>query len=505
MVGCGNSNNPPADTAAGNKPLVINLAGSDMGYLTPYSHYPRGPGIFKMNLVFDSLLERGEKGYIPWLAEEWKIAPGEKIYTFTLRKGAKWHDGMPVTAADVKFTFEYVTKYPPVLDELHIDGKNVIEKIEIINDYKVNVIVSSPNATILGRLGNVRMLPKHIWEKIEDPRRFTSPEALIGSGPYRLKEYHKEQGAYQLERFKDYWGPKPKVDIVQFIPVSDSILAFNKGEIDLTMISPDLLDRYENNKEFMIKKNPAFWGYRLVFNMEKCPEFKDKNIRQAFAFAINKDELVEKVARGAAVPGSAGYLSVDHIWYNPNVMRYNFDINKAKELLQGKKLAFTLLISNVTEEVRIAELMKISLGEVGIDLTVKSCDGKTRDATARKGDYEILLTGHGGWGGDADILRVAYAFERTSNQSPSANNIYGYSNEEVNLLCQQQLAEMDWEKRKNLIFQLQELIAKEIPQIPLYNTTGYIVYRPGKYDGWRYMFDHHEVTHNKLSYLERDY
>ncbi len=496
MAGCGSQ--PSSETSVDAKPLIINLAGGDVGYLTPYNHYPRGPGIYKMNLVFDSLLERGETGYVPWLAKSWEITPDGKMYTFVLRKGAKWHDGTPVTIADVKFTFEYCVKNSPVGDQLKIDGKSIIDRMEIVNEDTITIRVDKPNATLLGRLGNVRIIPQHIWQKVEDPRKFTTPEALIGCGPYMITEYHKEQGAYKLEAFKEYWGPKPKVDILQFVPVSDGILAFNKGEIDLTAISPDLLSKYENKQEFRIKKNPAFWGYRLVFNMEKCPIFQDKTIRQAFAYGINKEELVEKVARGAGVEGSAGYLPVNHIWYNPSVQQYKFNIQKAQELLQGQKLTFTLLISNSNDEVRIAELMKISLAQAGINLTIKSCDGKTRDAAARKGDYEIILNGHGGWGGDADILRTIYGIKTDANPS----GIYGYKNEEINLLGQQQLAEMNEEKRKELIFRLQEVIATEVPQIPIYNTTGYLVYRPGKYDGWRYMFDHHEVTHNKLSYLE---
>lgn len=484
------------------KPLVINLAGGDSGYPTPYGHYPRGPGIYKMQMVFDSLLERGEKGYIPWLAEKWEISADGKAYLFTIRKGVKWHDGKPLTAADVKFTFEYFAKNPPVSDELTINGKSIIDSMELINDHTLKVLVNNSNATMLGRLGTVRIIPKHIWEKVEDPRKFNTPEAVIGCGPYVLKEYIKEQGAYKFEAFEEYWGPKPRVDLVQFIPVSDSILAFNKGDIDLTAVSPDLLSKYEHNKDFAVKRNPAFWGYRLVFNLEKCPALKDKDIRQAFAYAINKEELVEKVARGAGVPGSAGYLPADHVWYNANARQYAFNIDKAKELLRGQSMAFTLLISNTNEEIRIAELLKISLAQAGIQLTVKSVDGKTRDAAARNGDYELLLNGHGGWGGDADLIRTVYVSEQVTDQSPSSNGIPGYRNEQIVALCEQQFMEMDQDKRKALVFQLQELIAEEIPQIPLYNTTGYIVYRPAKYDGWRYMFDHHEVTHSKLSYLE---
>ena len=500
MGGCGSGGQSASMTADPNKPLVINLAGGDSGLPSPYSHYPRGPGTFKMNLIFDSLLERGAQGYIPWLAEKWEISPDGKVYTFTLQQGVKWHDGQPMTAYDVKFTFEYVAKNAPVSDELTIGGKNIIEAIEVVNDHTVKIVVDKPNATLLGRLGNVRIIPKHIWEKVANPKKFNTPEAVIGCGPYVLTEYDKEQGAYKFEAFKDYWGPKPRVDVLQFIPVSDSVLAFNKGEIDLTGMTPDLLAKYANNQEFIIKKNPAFWGYRLSFNLERRPELKDKLVRQAFAYAINKQEIVDKVARGAAVPASAGYLPVDHIWYNKNVRQYDFNIDKAKELLQGKKLAFTLLISS--SEARIAELIKISLAQAGIELTVKSVDGKTRDAAARSGDYEIILNGHGGWGGDVDLLRTAYASKQSSDQSPSANGIYGYSNEAINELCNQQLTEIDQMKRKELVFKLQELIAEEVPQLPIYNTTGYIVYRPAKYDGWRYMFDHHEVTHSKLSYLE---
>lgn len=501
-VGCSSNKTSGDNINSVQKPLVLNLEGGDWGYPTPYGHYSRGPGVYKMTLIFDSLLERGEEGMIPWLAEKWDISPDGKIYTFVLRKNVKWHDGQKMTAEDVKFSFEYFAKYPPVWDQLSIDGKSFVEKIDVLNDNTVKITVDKPNATLLGRIGNVKIIPKHIWEKVEDPKKFNTPEAVIGCGPYKLTDYNKEQGAYRYEAFHDYWGPKPKADVIQFIPVSDGVLAFDKGDIDLTSITPDIIAKYENKKEFKIKKNPAFWGYRLIFNMEKRPELKDKELRQAIAYAIDQNELVEKVARGAAVPASAGYLPVDHVWYNQNVKKYDYNIDKAKELLKGKKYSFTLLISNSNAEIRIAELLQISLAKAGIDLNVKSVDMKTRDAAVKNGDYEMVLNGHGGWGNDADMLRTLYANEKTSDQRPSSDGIRGYRNEQINDMCQKQLVEMDEAERKKIVFELQELIAEEVSQIPLYNTTGYIVYRPDKYDGWKYMFDHHEVTHNKLSYLE---
>lgn len=415
LTGCSNSKPSESKSDNPNKPVVISLEGGDWGYPTPFSHYSRGPGVFKMTLIFDSLLERGEKGYIPWIADKWDISKDGLIYTFTLKENVKWQDGKPMTAEDIKFSFEYFAKHPPVSNE----------------------------------------------------------------------------------------GPKQKVATLQFVPVSDSALALDKGEIDLTgSITTDILSKYQTDKEYKVMQNPAFWGYRLIFNMDKRTELKDKEIRQAFAYAIDKNELVEKVARKAAVPGNAGYLPVGHIWYNSNAKNYEFNIEKAKQLLKGNKLSFKLLTGNSNDELRIAELLKISLAKAGIDISITSADTKTRDAAIKKGNYEIVLNGHGGWGGDADLLRTAFAKEKTSNQSPSADGIPGYSNDQLNELCKQQLYEMDVAKRKAIVFKIQELIAEEIPLIPLYNTTGYVVFKPAKFDGWKYMFDHHEVTHNKLSYLD---
>ncbi len=502
IVGCSNSEKAAKKEVNANSPVVINLEGGDWGYPTPFSHYSRGPGVFKMTLIFDSLLERGEKDYIPWLASKWEISKDGLEYRFTLQDNVKWHDGKPMTAEDVKFSFEYFAKHPPVSNDLTVDGKNFIQSVEAVDSKTVLIKVEKPLAIILGKIGNTRIIPKHIWEKVDDPLKFNTPEAVIGTGPFVLKDYSKDQGAYKYVAFQDFWGPKPNVNTLQFVPVSDTVLAFDKGEIDLTGITPDILSRYENNKEYKIIKNPAFWGYRLIFNLEKRPELKEKEIRQAFAYAIDKNELVEKVARNAAVPGSAGYLPVGHIYYNPNVKNYKLNVEKAQQLLKGNQLSFKLLTGNSNDEVRIAELLKINLAKVGIELSITTADTKTRDAAIKKRDYELVLNGHGGWGGDPDLLRPIYGQEQTSTQSPSADAIPGFSNQKISELCKLQVLEMDSVKRKDLIYKLQELIAEEIPQIPLYNTTGYIVFKPGKFDGWKYMFDHHEVTHNKLSYLD---
>lgn len=503
LSGCGNGEVTNVD-GNNNEEVVLNLEGGDWGYPSPYAHYSRGPGAYKMRLIFDSLLERGEEGFIPWLAEDWKVSEDGKTYTFKLREGVKWQDGQPMTTEDVKFSFEYYAEYPPVSDELNISKDNFINEINVIDEHNISINVNEPNATLLNRFGAARIIPKHIWKDVEDPKKFNGPEAVIGCGPYILKEYSKEQGAYKFEAFNDYWGPKQKADIIQFVPVSDTILAFEKRDIDITEVTPDILNKYKNDSQYKVINDPAFWGYRIMFNMEKRSELKNKNLRQAMAYGIDKGELIEKVARGAAKPASAGYLPVDHIWYNKNIKQYGFDLDKSKQLLENKEYKFTLLTGNDNKEVRIGELIKLSLEKVGIDLEIKSIDKKSRDAAVKNGDYEMVLIGHGGWGNDADILREQYAYGKDDTKSTFIGGIPGYNNDKINELCKSQLLELNSDDRRDIIYQLQEVIAEEVPQIPLYNTATYTVFRPAKYDNWKHVFNHHEVTHNKISYLEME-
>lgn len=488
----------PAEIAEPDANLTIRLAGSDRGYPQPYTHDPRGPGSFNMFLIFDGLLEKDEQGLIPWLAQAYSLSEDGKTYTFTLQEGVKWHDGEPFTADDVKFTFEYFAENKPVRNDLFLNGEPFIESIEVVNDYELAVTVKQPNATLLGRLGVTRIIPEHIWKDIENPTEFIGPESIIGTGPYMLVEYIKEQGAYQFVAFPDFWGPKQRVTTIEHVPVSDPVLAFENGEIDFAQISPDLVARFEGKSDYTIIIDPPFNGARLLFNM--TGELADKTLRQAIAYAINQEELIANVARGAGVPGNAGYIPLRHPMVNPDAKHYSYDPNKARELLDGKTYAFTL--STAEGDVRVAELVKVYLEAVGIQVEIQAADTKTNDQRVNTGDYELIIQSVGGYGGDPDYLREIFR-TKDASQSVSAAALPGYSNPELDTLADQQAFELDLAKRKALIFQLQDLIAEDLPIYTLYNKTAFSVYRPATYDGWMYMFDHQWVYHSKLSYLTR--
>ncbi len=485
------------------EPLVIRLEGGDWGYSSPYTHYSRGPGIFKMRLVFDSLLEKDEEGFIPWLAESWDILDNGTTYVFNLRQGVKWHDGNLMTAEDVVFSFNYFQEHPPVFIGSILSDKVFMMEVEALSPYQVKFATAKPDATFLEQVGTARIIPKHIWEKVDNPQEYTDAEAVIGCGPYILTDYNKEHGTYRFEAFDDYWGPEPAVDVIEFVPVSDTILAFEKGEIDMADIPTDLLPRFENNPEFLIMESPGFWGYRLIFNMKEHETFRSKRFRQAFSYAVDSQEIIDKIARGAAIPGNPGILSRHHVMYNSGVPEYDFNPEKAREILQQEKLdaslSFTLLVGE-DAEVRIAELLKEQLSKASIEIKVESVDLKSRDARIAEGQYQIALVGHGGWGGDPDYLRTRFSSDLQNWYSGTP----GYENPEVDRLTQAQIKETDPQKREEMIFELQRVLAEDVPEIPLYNRTAYTVFRPEKYDGWMFMFDHHALSHSKLSFLSRD-
>ncbi len=519
LAGCVSENTtestPAATEASGTD--VVRLWGDNSGYPQPFTVYPRGPGVAKMTMMFDGLVEKDEKGIIPWLAESWDVSEDGMEYTFHLRENVRWHDGAAFTADDVKFTFEYEQTFVPVYGGAMERG--VVEDVVVIDDSTVKFVLNQPISTFLYKLYNFKIIPEHIYGDVDDPLSFLEPEAVTGTGPYKLAEYNPEQGTYKFVANEDFWGPAPAIQTLEFIPVSEELVAFEQGELDFTMVTPDTLDRVSSDPDIRIEQQPAFWGYEMYFNMNKRPELADSTIRQAFAYAIDRDELVEKIARGAGRPGVMGSLPQDHIWYNAGQTVYEYDTAKAEELLEGAgwtdtdgdgirdrdgtELSYTLSLGS--EEVRIGELIKERLAEVGIEIQVRALESRSRDANLESGDFELIINGYGGLGYDADYLRTKYCGEGFGISGADVTRpVYGFENDTFDALAASEIVELDDEARKQIVYEMQALLAEEVPTIPLLYTTSYDAWHISTYDGWMNMYDHHVRTHSKLSFLTRD-
>lgn len=482
------------------EPLVITLKGGSLGYPNPFKHSGKGQGTIKMWHLYDALLEKDENGLIPWLATDYKAAPDGLSYTFTLREGVKWSDGQDLTIDDIIFTYNYYINNEPVVSNLYVDGEYIVSGVTDNGDGTFTIGVNDVLATNLEYISRVPIIPKHIWENIDDPFNYIGEGDCVGSGPYILTSIDEEKGEYHFEPNEYFWG-KRCIDEVKYIAVSDDVLAFDNNEIDYLNAPWDLYEKYENMEGCKASRNLPFLGFTLVYNMEANEAFQDVNLRQAMAYAINRQQMVDIVFNGHGVVASAGYLPEGHAMRNENIKTYEYDVEKAKELLGGKTYSLTIKCGDSSEILNICELMKMDLAEVGITLEVVSCDNSTLRQAYSSGDYELYLSYGGGWGADADRLHSMYAgWDPETKECVYSSAIRGYYNEELYNLALEQQRTVDREARTQIVYKMQEIIAEEVPCLPLLNCYDMLVTRPEKYDGWRFVYDYNYSDGTKISF-----
>jgi len=488
----------PFAALAQDKLNEIRIADSkgDWGYPNPYRHYPRGPGYIRMSFVFDTLVWKDDNGYIPALARTWRYDPDSLSFIFELREDVKWHDGQPFSAKDVVFTVYYFKKHPynwvPMED---------VAGAEAQGPCKVVIKLAKPYAPFLAYVGGTMpIIPKHIWEKVDDPRRYNNPKAFMGCGPFKFIDFHKAKGTYLYKANKDYYLGSPKVERLIYIKAGNPLMTLLSGKADLVNIKPDMAKPLKD-KGMVIVENPRGWNKKLMINHRK-PPFNKKLFRKVLAHAIDQQEIIDKAHRGFGSPASFGLMSPDHEFYNSNTPTYKPDKDKTVRILEtlgygknaegmyekeGRLLKIELLASNITmagESVadRDGEVIKRQLEHAGIKVDLINLEQATTDGRVRKWEFDLAVSGHGGLLGDAKILNRMISPEVAG----SVNSARYGANKELLQLLKAQMAEMDIERRKALVYKIQEIYADELPAISLYYPAGMAAYNPKKGIKWYY-------------------
>lgn len=476
LTGCGAQEQAPSPVNGKDTIAVYTIAdpAGDWGFPSPYAHYDRGPGILRMSFLFDTLVWRDSQGYVPALAASWEYLEEENAYLFQLRNNVKWHDGEAFTAEDVAFTFEYLKKHPYSMSDT-----SVVAGVQVLADDLVKIKLTEPFAPFINRIaGAVPILPKHIWQNIDNPKEFTAPEAVVGTGPFKFGDYNREQGSYLFVANHEYYLGKPKVEQLRFIKLNQQLAgaALKRGEINYTPVPPEMVAELENS-QFALIKADYDWALKLMFNHTKEP-LNNKDFRQGLAYAINRQELVDITKRGFALAGSPGLLSATSSWYNPEVKAYEYSSEEAmahfakagyslvagKLTKEGDPVILTLLFDPDTE--REAQLIKSQLEALGLTVQLKSAESKTRDALVQDWQFDLALLGHGGLGTDP-------AFFTQVIGGPSFHSARYTENERLNSLIKQQLSTLDEAKRKDLIKEIQRIYAEEMPCLALYYPDQY--------------------------------
>ncbi|WP_243767486.1 ABC transporter substrate-binding protein [Paenibacillus agricola] len=467
---------------------ILKIAGSNNGYPSPFAFSSSGPfGYLRNSLIFDTLTWKDDKGVIPWLAKSWEVTNNGLTYTFKLEENVEWHDGKAFTAEDVVFSFNYYKTYP-----FNWNGDiSQIKSVEKINDLTVAFNLNNKYAPFLSDLvGIVPIIPKHVWEKVTKPIEFRDDAALVGTGPYKLKKYESASGQYLYAANDKFFKGQVLVNELAFVSASNKLLALQNGEIDQTYTS-SYADVQTAEKAGLktIKSEPAGSVVRISFNLEHA-KLGDKRLRQAIAYALNREEISAKITGGQPMVGNAGVIPTDSPWYNKNVKQYAYDVAQAEKILDElgykknadgmrENLKLNLMTSSTMQD---ATMMKEMLKKVGIELNLVQLDSAAFAVALGENNYDIALTGHVGASGDPDYLRLWFSGQAANMWSSRGKSL---KLDEFHKLAEQQMQELDEGKRREIVNQMQDILAEELPTLVLYHRPFYDIHKAATFDRWK--------------------
>ena len=432
-------------------------------------------------LVFSSLLDVGpDLRVVPRLALRLDN-PDPLTYVAQLRRGVKFHDGHELTAKDVVYT------YASFLDPNYISpfkgAFRVLQSVRALDDYTVEFRLREPFAAFPAQLAGV--------PPIVPADSGTSMRTLpIGTGPYRFVS--AQEDVVTLAAFEDYFEGRPNnAGIVLKVVPDDTMrgLELRKGSVDVVVndLPPDMVHQFETAGSFVITRGPGLDFSYLGFNM-RDPVVRDKRVRHAIGYAINREAIVTYLRRGLARP-AVGLVPPQAWAFEPDVRTFPFDPARAKALLDEAgypdpdgdgpqpRLRLSLKIST-NEETRLqSTVIQQDLRRVGIDLDLRSYEFATFYADVLKGDFQIFsLQWVGGALADPDIIRRVF---HSTQVPPAGFNRGYYRNPEVDRLIDEASAALSEDERRAKYSRAQQLIAEDAPYIPIWNRVNAIIAQPG--------------------------
>lgn len=460
-----------------------------------------------LRLIYEPMFRISTEGLaVPNIVEDWSISADGLTWTFQITDNIKWHDGKPLTAEDVKFSLEFIRDN--ALPYLGTIGE-ITDTVEITGEWEVTMTLKSafaPLAIVMGEFGFV--VPKHIWEPLEDPINFVNEEA-IGCGPYKFIE--RETGSFvRLEANENYFRGAPHIDelIIKIIPSLDAqTLAIRAGEIDMMALTPGPQVRVLMGEE-NIRVFPAPSTNIQYLSINHRPDRAPLHIaefRQAMAYAMDRETIVSVLLDGFGTPADSFITPSLSFWYNPDVPKYAFNLTRANALMDsinfidknkdgireqpdGTPLEFELLTLNEGIGPRLAKMIQPMLAEIGVKVTIQLSESGTfwgQLMTQRDFDMSAL-----GWRLYFDPDPYIYESFHTSRDVPGGLNWVGYNatyphiSDDFDTLSEAQRVAVDLEDRQSLLYQMQDVLLETLPWIPLYYADLLYAIRTDTFEGW---------------------
>lgn len=419
---------------------------------------------------------------VPDLAEKWEIEDGGRLLRFHLRKNVRFHDGAPLTARDVLFTYETIIN--PKTPTAYAEKYKLVQSLKIIDDYTIEARYAKPFAPALISWGALEVMPAHLLKGV-DIAKSPLTRQPIGSGPYRLKSWETGSRIALTANAQYFEGP-PRLAGVVYRIIPDQTTEFMElkaGTIDIMGLTPLQYLKQTNTPDFKanyVKYKYLADGYTyLGFNLKRAP-FDNVRIRQAIAYAIDKQEIVKGVLYGLGLEATGPYKP-GTMWYNPAVTKYPYDPAKARALLQaegytdsdgdgildkgGKAFEFTILTNqgNPLRE-KTGQIIQQRLKAVGIKVNIRVIEWTVfLKQFVDKGNFDAVILS---WNiiQDPDLFDVWHS----SRTGPNGLNFIGFKNAEVDALLDKGRYTFDNKVRKACYDRIQAILAEQQPYVFLY-------------------------------------
>jgi peptide/nickel transport system substrate-binding protein len=441
--------------------------------------------VYTLDKIFEPLLISSASGKLtPWLAKSFTVSKDSKTFTFHLRPGVKFSNGKPLTAADVIFSLNRArTNKNGPLSFLDF----AIAKLEAKGTSTVIAHLSAPWSPFPSDISAFSngILPANFGGKTEKAF-FASP---VGTGPFMLAGgFTASAPSLTLKRNPNYWQQgKPYLDAVELLNVNDDnqrVLQLRGGQADLIDSVPPANVKALNSGNISVKSYPAWQVDLLVFN-EKLPQFKDRNVRRAISYAIDRPALVNAASFGTAKPGGSFFPpSLQYYSAKTPVLTYNLVKAKAelaKSAKYGKGLKAALLIDGGVQKWRtFAQIIQQQLKAIGIDVTIRALDHAAYHDAFEKFDYEMFIDYAINDISDPDEMA---SFEVDFKDGGSTSYWSSYDNPAAIKLVHQAQAEFNPTKRAALYAKIQGIVAQDAPFVPL-DYPPYIYAFTGKVQGF---------------------
>jgi peptide/nickel transport system substrate-binding protein len=427
------------------------------------------------NLIFDDLLSRGDNlNVAPGLAERWEI-PDPLTYIFHLHSGVRFHDGSPLTARDVKWTFDSLLQGKIASAKAAV--YKYVDHIDAPDDTTVIFHMKEPDATLLWNLsdGAMGIVPNGSGDEMT--------RHPIGSGPFRFVSAETDRQVV-LERNDDYWGEKAKIARVRLAVVPDETtqaleLRKGSGDVSINYMTPDTVLTLAKDPSLVVERGSGTRFAYLGFNL-RDPILKNVRVRQAIAYALDRRPMIEYLWRSNAELARS-VLPTQSWAYNGDVPSYEHDPVKARQLLDaagypavnGARFHITMKTSTDPNTRLMVAVMQQQLREVGIVLDIRSFESATFFSDVVHGAFQMYGLRWIGGNEDPDIFEHAF---HSSKFPPNGANRGFYSNPRLDALIDKARREIDPTVRKPLYAEVQRILAEDLPYIDLFYLDNVVVH-----------------------------